>query len=982
MESSREEDDAEQLQTASGGLGGPCAVCGRVLSLTKAGLVRTHGPVSNRCPGSRAHPVASGVSLPSSNIEAPTSCLSAQREEDCSQHPLSLSRLRLKPIKRIPRASRELAAKKLASIIEAVIANHASVPAWDRLLRFSARCLRAPIRGGRRWNLARVINDQLRTEQDPPASPSPRTTQSSRKQQKVRDPLESLAALVASKLEEGNVTGAVRIACSEVSVAPMNNTTLDALKKKHPPPHPDPQMPPPPEEPSCCPTISVEAVASAIRSFPNGSAGGPDGLRPQHLKDLTGASAQSGGPVLLSALTSLVNLILQGKIPRTVRPFFFGANLTALTKKDGGVRPIAVGCTLRRLAAKTAGRYIMDAMGELLAPRQLGYGTALGCEAAVHATRLYLRNLQSGQVLLKLDFENAFNCIRRDKMLQAVSDLAPELAPFVHASYSEPSTLFWGETSLMSAEGVQQGDPLGPLLFCLTIHKLTSQLKSEFCLFYLDDGTLGGDAEQTLQDLRSVELGAKELGLCLNHVKCEVISEDPAATGVLLASAPNLQVTDPEFATLLGSPLGSIDSVNESICGKVESLRILGDRLEHLHIQDSLLLLRHSLAIPRLSYTLRTCPCFLSPEIKAYDDLLKSITSRITNTSLHISDTTWIQASLPVKNGGLGIRSAAQLAPSAFLASAAGSSTLVAQIVPSRLQEFPIVAREEALSYWSHGHNNPPPPNSVSHRQREWDTPRVKVSAQALLEDAPDERSRARLLAASRQETGAWLNALPVSSLGLRMDNETARVAVGLRLGTTLCRPHECCKCGTMVDDLATHGLSCRFSEGRHPRHAAINDIIQRALTSAKIPSRLEPSGLYRSDGKRPDGCSILPWRSGKVLVWDATCPDTYAPSHVSTAARDPGAVAAQAEHLKMTKYSHLESDYFFVPFAIETSGVLGQAAWEFVNDLGWCLHHATGEPRSKEYLLQRLSVAIQRGNAAAVLGTAGKNGELDPFWE
>ena len=194
--------------------------------------------------------------------------------------------------------------------------------------------------------------------------------------------------------------------------------------------------------------------------------------------------------------------------------------------------------------------------------------------------------------------------------------------------------------------------------------------------------------------------------------------------------------------------------------------------------------------------------------------------------------------------------------------------------------------------------------------------------------------------------------------------------------------PHECCKCGTMVDDLATHGLSCRFSEGRHPRHAAVNDIIQRALTSAKIPSRLEPSGLYRSDGKRPDGCSILPWRSGKVLVWDATCPDTYAPSHVSTAAREPGAVAVQAEHLKMTKYSHLESDYLFVPFAIETSGVLGQAAWDFVNDLGWRLHHATGEPRSKEYLLQRLSVAIQRGNAAAVLGTAGKNGEPDPFWE
>ena len=141
-------------------------------------------------------------------------------------------------------------------------------------------------------------------------------------------------------------------------------------------------------------------------------------------------------------------------------------------------------------------------------------------------------------------------------------------------------------------------------------------------------------------------------------------------------------------------------------------------------------------------------------------------------------------------------------------------------------------------------------------------------------------------------------------------------------------------------------------------------------------------TGLYRSDGKRPDGCSILPWKSGKVLVWDATCPDTYAPSHVSAAAREAGAVAAQAEHLKIAKYCHLESSHHFVPFAVETSGVLGQAALDLVDDIGRRLHRMTGEPRSKEYLLQRLSIAIQRGNAAAVLGTAGRSGERDPFWE
>ena len=91
-------------------------------------------------------------------------------------------------------------------------------------------------------------------------------------------------------------------------------------------------------------------------------------------------------------------------MPDVVRPFFFGATLVALEKKSGGVRPIAVGCTLRRLVAKIAGQMVVDDMADLLSPRQLGYGVKGGAEAAVHATRRYLTNLPSGHALLKFDF--------------------------------------------------------------------------------------------------------------------------------------------------------------------------------------------------------------------------------------------------------------------------------------------------------------------------------------------------------------------------------------------------------------------------------------------------------------------------------------------------------------------------------------------------------------------------------------------------
>ena len=138
------------------------------------------------------------------------------------------------------------------------------------------------------------------------------------------------------------------------------------------------------------------------------------------------------------------------------------------------------------------------------------------------------------------------------------------------------------------------------------------------------------------------------------------------------------------------------------------------------------------------------------------------------------------------------------------------------------------------------------------------------------------------------------------------MDDEVVRVAMGLRLGATICYPHECHLCGARVDSRGTHGLHCRKSLGRHPRHMVINDIIKRSLTSAKVSAHLEPAGICRSDEKRPNGATIMPLRSGRVLVWDATCPDTFAPSHLQLADREVGAVTdqLQAERKKAAKYA------------------------------------------------------------------------------
>ena len=68
------------------------------------------------------------------------------------------------------------------------------------------------------------------------------------------------------------------------------------------------------------------------------------------------------------------------------------------------------------------------------------------------------------------------------------------------------------------------------------------------------------------------------------------------------------------------------------------------------------------------------------------------------------------------------------------------------------------------------------------------------------------------------------------------------------------------------MDSLGLHGLSCKLSAGRHPRHSALNDVVKRYLRSAGVPSVLEPVGVDRGDGKRPDGITVAPFSRGKSL--------------------------------------------------------------------------------------------------------------------
>ena len=109
---------------------------------------------------------------------------------------------------------------------------------------------------------------------------------------------------------------------------------------------------------------------------------------------------------------------------------------------------------------------------------------------------------------------------------------------------------------------------MGPLLLCLANNSLCSKLFSEFCLFYLDDGTLGGSPESIIADFNTIENASHELGLVLNRATSELICESTEARDHLMFAIPGLQLTDVKHATLLGSPIGDIDCITTSITEK------------------------------------------------------------------------------------------------------------------------------------------------------------------------------------------------------------------------------------------------------------------------------------------------------------------------------------------------------------------------------------------------------------------------------
>jgi len=454
------------------------------------------------------------------------------------------------------------------------------------------------------------------------------------------------------------------------------------------------------------------------------SSPGSSGLSFDHLRELTRSeTVTQPHQGLTAALARFADCFASSPMPPAAASGLAGAPLTPLRKEVTDVRPIAVGETLRRLTGKLLKNRAREKAGTLLAPRQLGVSVSGGAEALIHSLhRLHTEfGKQSEVAILQVDFANAFNLISRRAMFCAVRTHFPELLQYVETCYGDNTdpVLWCQDLQLYSRTGCQQGDPLGPLLFSITLHDFLSHAPKEvraneaggadisrIPMWYLDDGYIFGRHESLQQYTSFLDSPlARRYGLYLKLIKCKIwwpTAPDDSVRAAYPSTLPQLYTPG---TWVMKTPIGSFDFLRRGMLFKVKEILKLFPLLHGLNnAHTAFYLLRSCLSSCRLIHLLRVIPPAASRDGAAlFDQEIQEFMRSMVGGVLPAATAREIR--LPVRSTkptfGMGLTSAVTIAPSAYIASSLLVHSLLPGLLPkpSQLAQFDypplLAARDE-----------------------------------------------------------------------------------------------------------------------------------------------------------------------------------------------------------------------------------------------------------------------------------------------
>ena len=787
------------------------------------------------------------------------------------------------------------------------------------------------------------------------------------------------AAILAS---EGQYSKAIQALTSE-GMAPVNRATEAQLRRLHP--SSDNIVGPLPVTDVQQLSFTEQEVLDAANKFKKGSAPGPSGLRPEHLKSVVRA-APNRKDRALSNMTKLVNLIMSGKVPESVAPFLCGARLHAANKKDGGIRPIAVGNLERRLVSKCAAFSLSNRAAAFFSPNQLGVGVRGGCEALVHSVREVL-DLHPNKMLLQVDLINAFNKADRFTAIDEVAQHFPEILEWVKTSYASPSCLLYNNKTINSESGFHQGDPLASLLFSLVLQPLVLKIQEKvptlaFNGWYLDDGSQIGEKEELQQviDLLLEDGPARGLHLSTYYTsdspKCQVwtTSSECDSGNPLDRGIPRVQE---DGFTFLGAPIGSNEYTRNILLRKIQKIRQITSLLPNIkkpHLE--FVLLRSCLSLPKFMFLLRTVPTTRFPDLlNSFDECIRE--ALIASLGTPLEDKQWLQTKLPISQGGLGIRSAADHAGVAYSCSFFSSQNLMKQLLQLDDEVTFSLGQDIIGDITNHIGFEPTTEMLETIPQKQLSTFVDTNNFNALKEIMEAEgniREIARINSLSLPYAGAWLETVPIPALGLYLQPSEFVQAIRYRLGCPIYdRAGPCPACQKESDELGDHAMCCAHQGERITRHNALRDAIHNIASAAALNPIKEGQHLLPGNNRRPADIYLRGWAAGRDAALDVTVTNPLQQATIQGAATSPGHALRARFSSKMNSAAEQcqAQGISFLPLVFESLGGWDEHAVMELKKLSSALSRNSGEDENELWRKTtcRISIILMKGNAALLSG-------------
>ncbi|RIZ67287.1 MAG: hypothetical protein D0531_00140, partial [Methylococcales bacterium] len=695
-----------------------------------------------------------------------------------------------------------------------------------------------------------------------------------------------------------------------------------------------------------------------------------------------------------------VKLLVNGKISN--KEVWLRSRLIALANGEK-LRPIAISDSWIRLGSRIMVKLCLAEVDTYIGAKQLGIGKKGGAEILVHATNIMRDKLLSADVsaaalgIFGLDCANAFNSIRRSKIAEGIRAACPKLLPYFYWCYESATDLcadVYSPAVCASASGVRQGDPLGPMLFCLGIAKTLDNLSNKFpditILAYLDDIFMLGDSDRCLAAFKNLSTNFGQLGLKFNKNKCTMFAKHTPVNCDVSVSRNGIMV--------LGLPVGDAEFIQSHLekqrVAQVKALQLL----EHFQTQQAYAILKTSINQRPVFNVRSLTPVSVSDYAVRFDENVDAALKTMVNANRFDEDSSIVR-SLPVQMGGLGMKKLSSIKEVAYTTSWLTSLQYIklnfSLVYDSRaniLFDGEMIRNlASVLPHVPDGDSNQfddlivpiisgrSPIPTQKELAKTLDRPRLEALLNRLKLTSPEKA--AWLMSSSMEGLHSWLNCGTTDIAGLSIDDADFVEAIRLRLLLPIhediiptnrrcksCRAEKC-------SDL--HALSCKIpSSLRITRHNFVRDALHKFVKSAVNTAIVTPESKIPNsrEGKSQLKADLMINLGPQTIYVDVAITNPSSPSNVrGNVELVPLVAADHMEKAKRTKYQEAYGPDILpvlVPFVVESTGRLGVKAKEFIDRLCGLVPGGRANKqlqKARKFFYSRLAVFLVKGNGPLI---------------